>query len=66
MNSMEIMMEMTGFRRLRSKTKQERTLYSSLGYNVSRKTSSLISLTDLADSQLATHNSSLVFTVRSS
>jgi len=47
MDSMEIMMEMTGFRRLRLKTKQERTLRPSLlRYNVSRKTRSLISLTD--------------------
>jgi len=58
MNPMEIMVEITGLRRLRLKTK-ERTLYSSLpGYNVSRKTSSLISLTDLADSQFAAHSSS--------
>jgi len=49
---MEIMMEMTDFRRLKLKTKQERILYSSLLRYVSRKTSSLISLTDLADSQL--------------
>jgi len=43
---MEIMMEMIGFRRLRLKTKQERTLYFSLvEYNDSRKTSFLISLT---------------------
>jgi len=49
--------------------KQERTSYLSLlGHIVSRKTSSLISLIDLAtrNSQLAAHSSSLaVFTVRS-
>jgi hypothetical protein len=58
-------MEMTDFPRLR--LRQEETLYSSLlGYNVSCKTSSPISLTDLADSQLTAHSSSLaVFTVRS-
>jgi hypothetical protein len=43
---METIMEMTAFRRLTLKTKQERTLYSSLiGYRISRKTSSLISPT---------------------
>jgi len=57
---MEIMMKMTDFRHLRLKTKQERTLYSSLlGHNVSCNINSLISLTDLVDSQLAAHNSSL-------
>jgi len=58
-------MEMTGFR---LKTKQEKILYSFLlGYNISRKTSSLISLTDLANSQFAAYSSSLVvFTVHSS
>jgi len=62
----EIMMEMRRFQRLRLKTRQERTLYSSLlGHNVSRKTSSLISL--IRNSQLAAHSSSLaVFAVRSS
>jgi len=53
MDPTEIMMEMTGFRRLRLKTKQERILYFFLlGYNVSRETSSLTSLTDPVDSQL--------------
>jgi hypothetical protein len=51
----------TGFRRLRLKTKQERTLYYSslLGHSVSRKTSPLISLIDLADPQ---HAASCFFT----
>jgi hypothetical protein len=58
MDPMEIMMEMTGFR-LGLKTEQGGTLYSSRpGYNVSRRTSSPILLTDLADSQLAAHSSS--------
>jgi len=49
---MKIIMETIGFRHLRLKTKQERTLYSSpLGCNVYRKTSSLTSLT--RNSQLA-------------
>jgi len=53
MDGMEIMMEIMGFRRFRLKTKQEGKFYSSLlGYNNSRKIGSLISLTDLADSQL--------------
>jgi len=62
---MEIMMEMTDCRRLRLKTKQERTLYSSLlGYNVFHKISFLLSLTDLADSQFAAYSSSFaVFAV---
>jgi len=56
MDSMEIMMEMIGFRRFRLKTKQERTPYFSLlGYSDSRKTSCLISLTDLA--HFAIHSS---------
>jgi hypothetical protein len=47
------MMEMMSFRRLGLKTKQERKPYSSLlGYSDFRKTSSLILLTNLADSQL--------------
>jgi len=45
--------ENDGFSTPHIETKQERTLYSSpLGYSDSRKISSLISLTDLADSQL--------------
>jgi len=60
MDPMEIMMEMIGFRRLRLKTKQERILHSSVpGYSDSRKTSSLISPTDLADSQLVVQGSLL-------
>jgi hypothetical protein len=44
MDPMEIMMEMMACRRLEKKTRKN--IYSSLlGYNVSRKTSSLISLT---------------------
>jgi len=42
MDPMEIMTEMTGFRRFRLKMKQERTLYSSLlEYDVFRKLSNL-------------------------
>jgi len=56
------MTEMMGFRRFRLKTKQERTLYSSPSrYGVSRKTSPLISLTDLADLQLSAQLSALSF-----
>jgi len=46
---MEIMMEIMAFPRLGLKTKQERTLYSSFRQD----TMSLISPSDLADSQLA-------------
>jgi len=62
MDPMEIMMKITGFPRLGLKIKQEKTLYSSLlGY--SRETSSPISPTDLADSQLTVLHSSLVSTL---
>jgi len=46
MDGMESMMEMMDFQSFRLKMKQEKTLYSfPLGYNISCKTSFLISLT---------------------
>jgi len=63
MDPMEIMIDTMDFRPFRLKTKQERIFYSCiLAYrdSNSRRTNSLISLTDLADSQLTIDHGSSV------